>query len=181
MSSLTENQSFLSHPSDNSNEKERLLVVFGGYSNSSKECYNDLHVLCAQPTESIQRKRKKIFETMTTKNQNQNITSSTSSQYVDPTSYATSDPCYSFSWRDNIIVTGTSPEPRLAHSATVLRPISITQRTNSTTSLIVIFGGVGMSKKMFLFKLKINCVTKIVVIIVFVIFFELDCSFNVFD
>ena len=171
MSSLTENQSFLSHPSDNSNEKERLLVVFGGYSNSSKECYNDLHVLCAQPTESIQRKRKKIFKTITTKNQNPNITSSTSSQYVDPTSYATSDPCYSFSWRDNIIVTGTSPEPRLAHSATVLRPISITQQTNSTTSLIVIFGGVGTSKKMFLFKLKINCITIIVVIIVFVIFF----------
>jgi speckle-type POZ protein len=125
ITSLTENISFLSSKqySKKSTGREKFLVIFGGYSNEDSTFYNDIHVICALQTH---------FNSPSS-HQNQKTLS---------------DTYYTFSWRDNIIVTGSAPEPRLAHSCTTIRPMPYKINTFDTeigSRLLIIFGGVGSS------------------------------------
>tara|TARA_B110000090_G_C13374742_1_gene443479 strand:- start:22 stop:2307 length:2286 start_codon:yes stop_codon:yes gene_type:complete len=150
MTSLSENISFLSQKQKQTSKQqsntttdtftnEKLMIVFGGYSNEAKECYNDIHIISAQPCLSTQNQRQREFNSALNTSTKPNLQGMPS---VHPTSDVASDPCYEYSWRDNLLITGSPPEPRLAHTATVMRP---TLYTNTEDCLLIFFGGVGTS------------------------------------
>ena len=104
-----------------------MLVVFGGYDRGARECKNDLHVISATPSVSLQE-----YEQGTS---------------TSAAPHAIYDPCYKYCWRNDLQVTTSNsiepPTPRLGHTATVLRPYS--GPNCSLHSIMVIFGGVGSS------------------------------------
>ena len=113
-----------------------MMVVFGGYGRSARTCHNDVHVICARPSLTSQAYRERILK---------KVPSSENDAAGDIPVGAAYDPCYEYSWRNELSVSQTRvgpPAARLAHSATLLHPPKELDAWG-LRSVMVVFGGVG--------------------------------------